>query len=104
MKNTKFCCLAVDIPISLFADGFKVLHAKYANGLRHITYVSDMQTVSAQFLIANIDQAFLAWKSPYSHDLNFADFCEYILPSRVATELITDVPDLLSVYAVCISA
>ncbi|HJV77449.1 MAG TPA: hypothetical protein VJ602_03635 [Paludibacter sp.] len=69
---------------------FKALYAKYANGLQDITYVSDMQMVSAQFLIANIDQTFQAWKSPYSHDLNFADFCEYILPYRVATEPLSD--------------
>lgn len=71
-------------------NGFKALYAKYANGLYDITYVSDLQTVSAQFLIANIDQTFQAWKSPYSHDLNFADFCEYILPYRVATEPLSD--------------
>jgi len=70
--------------------GFNALYDKYANGLQNITYVSDLQTVSAQFLIANIDQAFQTWKSPYCHYLNFADFCEYILPYRVATEPISD--------------
>ena len=38
--------------------GFNALYDKYANGLQDITYVSDLQTVSAQFLISNIDQAF----------------------------------------------
>ena len=70
--------------------GFNELYDKYASGLQNVSYVSDLQTVSAQFLIANIDQAFQAWKSPYSKYLNFADFCEYILPYRVATEPLSD--------------
>jgi len=78
-----------DRPTELI-NGFKALHAKYTDGLQNITYVSDLQTVSVQFLIANIDQAFQTWKSPYCNYLNFADFCEYILPYRVATEPISD--------------
>jgi hypothetical protein len=70
--------------------GFNALYDKYANGLQDITYVSDLQTVSAQFLISNIDKAFQAWKLPYSNYLNFADFCEYILPYRVGAEPLSD--------------
>jgi hypothetical protein len=70
--------------------GFNTLYDKYANGLQDISYVSDLQTVSAQFLIANVDMAFQTWKSPYCNYLNFADFCEYILPYRVGTEPLID--------------
>jgi len=69
---------------------FNKLYEKYAYGLKDITYVCDLQTVSAQFLIYNIDQAFETWKSPYCNFLSFEDFCEYILPYRVGTEPLCD--------------
>ena len=70
--------------------GFNSLDDKYAFGLQDLTYVSDLQTVSAQFLMSNINQAFRAWKSPYSNYLNFAGFCENILPYRVASEPLSE--------------
>lgn len=69
---------------------FKKLHEKYAYGLKDIIYVCDLQTVSAQFLIYNIDKAFETWKSPYCNFLSFDDFCEYILPYRISTEPLGD--------------
>ena len=54
-------------------------------------YIPDLQYVSADFLIDNIDRAFEAWKSPFAKDLNFNDFCEYLLPYKVG---FTDRPRL----------
>ena len=49
----------------------------------------DCQTLTAPFLIRNIDAAFLAWRnSPFYNPFEFDDFCEYILPYRVGTEKI----------------
>jgi len=49
--------------------------------------VSDVRRVSAPYLINNIDFAFKAWKSaPWGKEVNFNDFCEYILPYRVRDE------------------
>ena len=70
--------------------GFNVSYDKYSNGLQDKSYILNLQTVSAQFLMSNINQAFRAWKSPYSNYLNFAGFCENILPYRVASEPLSE--------------
>ena len=44
--------------------------------------VPDLEYVSAEFLIDNIDRAFEAWELPYAKELNFDDFCEYLLPYK----------------------
>jgi len=48
--------------------------------------VPDLQYVSAGFLIDNIDRAFEAWKSPFAGDMNFDDFCEFLLPYKFGME------------------
>lgn len=50
-------------------------------------YLNDLDAVSADFLINNIDNAFLMWQSKeWSKHLSFANFCEYILPYRCSKE------------------
>ena len=49
--------------------------------------IEDTQIISSAYLIENIDLAFLGWKSnPWSKDLSFEDFCEYVLPYRGSNE------------------
>ena len=45
--------------------------------------IPDLQCVSAEFLIDNIDRAFEAWNSSFANDMNFDDFCEFLLPYKV---------------------
>src|SRR5690606_32309118 len=46
-----------------------------------VRHVNDSQILNAEFLISNIDKAFLIWQSaPWSKEVNFDTFCEYILP------------------------
>lgn len=71
-------------------QGMKHLYNKYSTGLKDISYVSDLQSISADFLIYNIDTAFNLWRKPYANHLNFNDFCEYILPYRVGNEPLCD--------------
>jgi len=52
--------------------------------------ILDLQYVSSNFMIDNIDRAFEAWKSPFASDMNFNDFCEFLLPYKVNS---TDCPD-----------
>ncbi len=51
------------------------------------SFLEDIQIVSAEFLISNIDLAFIAWKEkPWAGHLNFDQFCAYILPYRGSNE------------------
>lgn len=42
----------------------------------------DFEVIDSQYLIENIDLAFKAWEKPWARDLNFDDFCKYILPYK----------------------
>ena len=47
----------------------------------------DLETVTSELLIENIDLAFQAWhEKPWAKDLSFEAFCEYILPYRGSNE------------------
>jgi len=49
--------------------------------------VEDTQFITSEYLIENIDLAFRGWKTnPWSEDLSFEDFCEYVLPYRGSNE------------------
>lgn len=49
----------------------------------------DNQTVTANFLIQNIEFAFRAWNTnPWAKNVDFKTFCEYILPYRLDKERI----------------
>lgn len=50
-------------------------------------HVQDIEIISADFLIANIDSAFVIWEhSPWARHLDFDEFCETLLPYKI-TEL-----------------
>lgn len=52
---------------------------------------ADLQQITAQRLITEIDQAFDVWQSNvYVRDCSFEDFCEYILPYRHRNGLVID--------------
>ncbi|NOZ60169.1 MAG: transglutaminase domain-containing protein [Calditrichaeota bacterium] len=49
--------------------------------------LEDLQHITADFLIENIDYAFRAWREkPWADYLSFSDFCEYVLPYRGSNE------------------
>ncbi|MEE9442439.1 MAG: transglutaminase-like domain-containing protein [candidate division Zixibacteria bacterium] len=53
--------------------------------------IMDMETVSADFLINQIDLAFTAWREkPWAGHLNFDEFCRYVLPYRGSNEPLED--------------
>lgn len=48
---------------------------------------SDLRQITADYLIANIDQAFEQWrKVPWAKDYTFEEFCEWVLPYRTGSE------------------
>lgn len=49
----------------------------------------DIQTISSEYLIHNIDQAFNLWeRQAWAQHLSFEDFCEYLLPYRIGNEIL----------------
>lgn len=55
----------------------------------HLKYikVEDINVITSDYLIENIDLAFKAWKRfKYASYYNFDDFCEYVLPYRLQNE------------------
>lgn len=49
----------------------------------------DIEEITSEILIENIDLAFEVWKKPWNKNLSFEDFCELILPYRIAEEPLT---------------
>ena len=61
--------------------------------------VYDAQVIKADYLIDNIDKAFDDWKSyPWNKHLSFEDFCELLLPYRIANEPLTNWRSLYKAY------
>ena len=50
------------------------------------TTIYDLETISSNYLIQNIDLSFEAWQNPWAQQLTFIEFCEYILPYRASNE------------------
>lgn len=51
----------------------------------------DIETITADYLIRNIDMAFEDWDSrPWNRHLDFGEFCELLLPYRVGNEPLED--------------
>lgn len=49
--------------------------------------ILDTQVITSAYLIENIELAFESWQTnPWSKDVSFEDFCEYILPYRGSNE------------------
>ena len=47
----------------------------------------DARTLTADYLIRNIDEALAVWDRPWNRHLSFNEFCEWILPYRVSGEV-----------------
>ncbi|HUU97612.1 MAG TPA: transglutaminase-like domain-containing protein [Phycisphaerae bacterium] len=62
---------------------------------------ADLETVSAEYLIENIDLAFRAWREkPWAQDLTFEALCEYVLGYRGDNEPVNSFrPTCLARYA-----
>lgn len=59
-----------------------------------INFINELKHVSSDFLIKNIDSAFYVWKNfPWTKNVSFEDFCEYILPYRCTNTYSADIRD-----------
>jgi len=71
--------LGVDETASLLES----VSSKFSN--KDMTYVYDIHSITANFLIDDIERSFAIWeKSEWCTHVKFKDFCEYILPYKVA--------------------
>ncbi|WP_428232745.1 hypothetical protein [Flavobacterium sp.] len=52
--------------------------------------LKDLENIKADYLTANIEQAFSAWKESPVNNISFEDFCQYILPYRASVEPLQD--------------
>ena len=61
----------------------EAVSAKYGSDSRIREMVWDIQTVTGEYLINNIEQAFAVWDDgEWATHVSFDDFCEYILPYK----------------------
>lgn len=51
---------------------------------------TDLEHLTAAYLIRQVDQAFAVWQKPWNQHLTFDEFCEWILPYRMGNELPED--------------
>ncbi len=66
-------------------DSLEAIYGSIENKRDSVAY--DYNVMTAKFLITNIDLAFKAWKKfDWNDQLNFDEFCEYILPYRGSNE------------------
>lgn len=64
---------------------------KNYQGIHPVSYsFRDIDSVKADYLISNIEEAFLLWKKPLAKNISFENFCEYLLPYRVSIEPLQD--------------
>ena len=70
-----------NVPTEMFEDKYTV------PVFRRLQKVYDIQVMTAEYLIENIEMAFEAWEQAlWSKTVTFAEFCESILPYRLGVE------------------
>lgn len=75
--------------VQRIVDSLKVADGKFA--FEKLKENDDLHVIKASYLISNIDLAFKVWKEqPWGKNIDFHQFCEYILPYRVGDEVPTD--------------
>lgn len=76
--------MAMDVNPDLHRDSLLAYRQNVMPDLEKHT-VPDIRVARAQFLIDNIDRAFTDWKTrPWASHLNFEEFCEWLLPYKIA--------------------
>lgn len=68
------------------AQAFETLKTQNSGLKPHAFTSKDLEVIKADFLIDNIEKAFISWKNTPLENVSFQDFCEYILPYRISVE------------------
>jgi len=70
-------------------DSLEELHGTL--DFERLEKINDIETITADLIITNIDYAFKAWREkPWARGLSFKQFCEYVLPYRGSSEPLED--------------
>ncbi len=80
---------ALDYPdYDALVAGWDTLESRYGTlDFKKKETINDLDTITSDFLINQIDYAFRAWREkPWAKGLSFGQFCEYILPYRGSNE------------------
>jgi hypothetical protein len=80
----------LNLPKNEMIQAYNSLAYEYENKLVDFKEEPDLKFIKADYLIRNIDSAFVAWQKPYAKSLNFNQFCEYLLPYRIGNEELSD--------------
>lgn len=73
---------------------FYLIAARIAQTQEKVEVEYDLQTISSDFLIRNIERSFTIWEGIKHHyDLSCEDFFKYVLPYRINNEPLTDWKD-----------
>lgn len=73
-----------------YTTKYDSLFAIWGDRLKRADMRMDVESVTADYLIRNIDEAFRMWQMPWAKHYSFEIFCEYILPYRVGKEPLSD--------------
>lgn len=88
----------MDSVYQLPIQGHGFYHKMYDEAHRRYGYnmavdqiqLSDTGTVTAHYLIENIDSAYSMWKGQWADEYGFEHFCNYVLPYRMGHEPLSD--------------
>jgi hypothetical protein len=71
-----------------FRAAEKIIKENYEQGTWYFQedHCPDLECITADYLIANIENAFKSWRNSLYKNIAFKDFCEYILPYRATVE------------------
>lgn len=84
--DSVFMIKQAEYDVATLCEAFiKKTEMTYQSFQPNISY--DAKTLSAEYLINNIEEAFAVWNKPWNKHLNFSDFCELILPYRIGSEI-----------------
>lgn len=72
------------------AKAFEVIKEKNPGLQPQKIIYKDIETIKADYLIDNLEKAFVTWKSSPIKNISFDTFCEYILPYRISVEPLQD--------------
>jgi len=72
-----------------YTEKYNSILEKLEPGLNTAHIVKDIENITAEYLIANIDDAFEMREMPWNRKIPFELFCEYVLPYRADYEPIS---------------